>query len=207
MLVDDLKYFVDNEIKSFNPPESRRTNPNDSRPASKFKFLDPSCLKKSDARKPIVTKTAVTRRIPLMTLNYKDSNLRKTRSQEKDKDNVEGFHPFENNRLKRIKDIDMGIRKNPSFGSTSAWCKLPLEDQKLSRGNRALKNSLDEKTPLCVIQKVEWDGKNDVFVYYGLYTMNNYTQERSAEGNMVFKFQLQRIRGQPQLHAMFNACR
>ena len=60
MLVDDLKYFVENEIKSFNPPESRRNNPNDSRPVGKVKFLDPLCLKKCDARKPIVTKTAVT---------------------------------------------------------------------------------------------------------------------------------------------------
>ncbi|PWA93490.1 SRA-YDG, PUA-like domain protein [Artemisia annua] len=85
ILVDDLKYFVDNEIKSFNPPESRRNNPNDSRPAGKVKFLDPSCLKKCDARKPFVTKTALTRRIPLMTLNNIDSNLRKTSSQEKGK--------------------------------------------------------------------------------------------------------------------------
>ena len=38
MLVDDLKYFVDNEIKSFNPPESKRNNPNDSRPTRKVKF-------------------------------------------------------------------------------------------------------------------------------------------------------------------------
>ncbi|PWA45873.1 PUA-like domain-containing protein [Artemisia annua] len=59
MLVDDFKYFVDNKIKSFNPPQSRRNNPNNSRPAGKVKFLDPSCLKKYD-RKPNVTKTAVT---------------------------------------------------------------------------------------------------------------------------------------------------
>ena len=66
-------------------------------------------------------------------------------------------------------------------GLSSLGCKLPLDDQKLSRGNRALKNSLDEKTPVCVIQKVEWDEKNDVFVYYGLYTVNNYTREKEVQ--------------------------
>ena len=47
-------------------------------------------------------------------------------------------------------------------GLSSLGCKLPLEDQKLSRGNRALKNNLDKKTPVRVIRKVEGDGKNDV---------------------------------------------
>ncbi|XP_071728998.1 YDG domain-containing protein At5g47150-like [Rutidosis leptorrhynchoides] len=73
-------------------------------------------------------------------------------------------------------------------------CKKPQEDQKLERGNLALKHSMVEKKPVRVIRKV---GKNQqVFVYDGLYIVNRCTQEKS-EGKLVFKFKLNRLPGQP----------
>lgn len=317
MLMDDLKYFVDNKIKSFNPPDCRRNNSNDSRPAGKVKFLDPLCLKKCDARKPndmesrnnpsfgsrsarkvkfwdptcsmegdaqkvsdtttVVSEKESVRRvkikqmITLFDVVYEEL-LHENRLKEKGERIANWRVPTEvanivKQKLKLMepdkllgsiygiqvgdtfryrsqlqmvglhcqpqkgidytkidgKNLAISIVDSHRYSNESGSCdmmiycgqgglgflgrKLPPEDQKLARGNRALKNSLDEKTPVRVIRKVEGDGKNDVFVYYGLYTVNNYTQERSAEGNMVFKFQLQRIPGQPQLHTMFNACR
>ncbi|KAI3815904.1 hypothetical protein L1987_15587 [Smallanthus sonchifolius] len=85
--------------------------------------------------------------------------------------------------------------------------KLPPEDQKLKRGNLALKNSMDERTPVRVIRKLEGVQKNEVFVYDGLYAVNHYTEKRNEEGNIVYKFHLHRVPGQPPLHQMMNARR
>ncbi|KAF5805603.1 putative [histone H3]-lysine(4) N-trimethyltransferase [Helianthus annuus] len=84
-------------------------------------------------------------------------------------------------------------------------CKLPPEDQKLVRGNLALKNSMDERTPVRVIRKVEGFQKNELFVYDGLYVVNHYTQNRNEEGKIAFQFHLSRVPGQPLLHKMLNA--
>ncbi|KAI3735097.1 hypothetical protein L6452_14585 [Arctium lappa] len=84
------------------------------------------------------------------------------------------------------------------------------EDQKLERGNLALKNSMNEKNPVRVIRKLHSRGgrkNNDVFVYDGLYIVVDYKHKKGAEGKMVFMFQLKRIPGQPQLHKMLNASR
>lgn len=79
------------------------------------------------------------------------------------------------------------------------------EDQKLERGNLALKNSMDEKNVVRVVRKIhEVGGNNDVFVYDGLYIVKSCKEEKGDQGKMVFMFELKRIAGQPQLHKMLN---
>ncbi|GJZ84019.1 putative histone-lysine N-methyltransferase [Tanacetum coccineum] len=84
--------------------------------------------------------------------------------------------------------------------------KFLPQDQTLERGNLALKNSMNEKTPVRVIRKLQKVGKdNDIFVYDGLYIVKQSTQEKDANGKIVFMFELNRVPGQPQLHKMLNA--
>ncbi|KAJ0764601.1 putative [histone H3]-lysine(4) N-trimethyltransferase [Helianthus annuus] len=84
------------------------------------------------------------------------------------------------------------------FGS-----KSPPKDQQLVSGNMAMKNSMEKKSPVRVIRKVASFGK-DVFVYDGLYTVDRYTDDKNAEGNIEFKFHLKRVPGQPSLHGMLK---
>ncbi|KAJ0538688.1 putative [histone H3]-lysine(4) N-trimethyltransferase [Helianthus annuus] len=84
------------------------------------------------------------------------------------------------------------------FGS-----KSPPKDQQLVSGNMAMKNSMDKKSPVRVIRKVVSFGK-DVFVYDGLYTVDRYTDDKNAKGNIEFKFHLKRVPGQPSLHSMLK---
>ncbi|KAL5698795.1 [histone H3]-lysine(4) N-trimethyltransferase [Ranunculus cassubicifolius] len=80
-------------------------------------------------------------------------------------------------------------------------------DQKLKRGNLALKNSMNAKSPVRVIRgfkeakgnetllaRLDMDGK---LVYDGLYMVEHYWEEQGQHGNNVFKFRLRRIPGQP----------
>ncbi|KAF9613783.1 hypothetical protein IFM89_011507 [Coptis chinensis] len=95
------------------------------------------------------------------------------------------------------------------------------EDQRLEQGNLYLKNSIDEKTPVRVIRgfketkgiKVLRDFKEkkgsdmlhtrgkrvSTYTYDGLYMVERYWKEKGNHGTMVFKFQLRRIPGQPEL--------
>ncbi|KAM0030311.1 putative [histone H3]-lysine(4) N-trimethyltransferase chromatin remodeling SET family [Helianthus debilis subsp. tardiflorus] len=82
------------------------------------------------------------------------------------------------------------------------------ENQKLERGNLALKNNVDLRYPVRVIRgyKVKppesSDSKNKVlttYIYDGLYTVESCNQVTGPKGNMVFKFELKRVPGQPQL--------
>ncbi|PON64625.1 histone H3-K9 methyltransferase [Parasponia andersonii] len=74
------------------------------------------------------------------------------------------------------------------------------EDQKLERGNLALKNSMHEKNPVRVIRGSESsDGRSRTYVYDGLYLVVKLWQELGPHGKLVFKFQLERIPGQPEL--------
>ncbi|KAE9622102.1 putative histone-lysine N-methyltransferase chromatin remodeling SET family [Lupinus albus] len=71
------------------------------------------------------------------------------------------------------------------------------EDQKLERGNLALKNSIEAKNPVRVIMKSESkDGSCKIYAYYGLYEVVRYWQERWSHGMLVFKFEMRRIPGQ-----------
>ncbi|GJV69884.1 putative histone-lysine N-methyltransferase [Tanacetum coccineum] len=82
-------------------------------------------------------------------------------------------------------------------GLTFLGGKAPPEDQKLERGNLALKNSKDEKTPVRVIRKVHGNGRsNEVFVYDGLYSVIDFSKKRGEKGKMVFMFKLKRLPGQ-----------
>ncbi|KAL2337897.1 hypothetical protein Fmac_012343 [Flemingia macrophylla] len=93
--------------------------------------------------------------------------------------------------------------RNPSVRSN-----VSCHDQKLERGNLALKNSMDAKSPVRVILKDEnlFDGVDNCanksynfpFVYDGLYLVDTMTQERGKSGKFVFKFILKRISEQPQ---------
>ena len=72
------------------------------------------------------------------------------------------------------------------------------EDQKLERGNLALKNSMHERNPVRVIRGTESsDGRT--YIYDGLYLVVKCWQDYGPHGKLVFKFQLDRIQGQPEL--------
>ncbi|KAL5698788.1 [histone H3]-lysine(4) N-trimethyltransferase [Ranunculus cassubicifolius] len=83
-------------------------------------------------------------------------------------------------------------------------------DQKLKRGNLALKNSMNAKSPVRVIrgfkeakgnetllERLDMDGK---LVYDGLFMVEHYWEEQGQHGNNVFKFRLRRIPGQPAIN-------
>ncbi|XP_022738989.1 LOW QUALITY PROTEIN: histone-lysine N-methyltransferase, H3 lysine-9 specific SUVH5-like [Durio zibethinus] len=95
--------------------------------------------------------------------------------------------------------IYSGEGANPKVQSTKS-----IDDQKLERGNLALKNSSEVKTPIRVIRKVSFvasSGKTIYrkFVYDGLYFVDSYRQERASSGKLVFKFMLKRFPGQPKV--------
>ncbi|XP_010682904.2 histone-lysine N-methyltransferase, H3 lysine-9 specific SUVH4 [Beta vulgaris subsp. vulgaris] len=79
--------------------------------------------------------------------------------------------------------------------------KKQVQDQKLERGNLALKNSMEEDLPVRVIRghssKNSYVGK--VYTYDGLYKVVNYWAEKGVSGFTVYKFRLKRMEGQPEL--------
>jgi euchromatic histone-lysine N-methyltransferase len=80
-------------------------------------------------------------------------------------------------------------------------------DQKLEKGNLALRNSMNAKRPVRVILKIfgkfdcmeEWRNNvsNCSFKYDGLYSVDTMTQERGEFGKLVFKFKLNKLSDQP----------
>ncbi|GLJ26396.1 hypothetical protein SUGI_0508910 [Cryptomeria japonica] len=97
-------------------------------------------------------------------------------------------------------------------GNNYCGDKRQTEDQKLERGNLALKNSIDLKIPVRVIRgikqkhsgneghKESWKNKVSVlYTYDGLYDVEKYWSDRGASGYSVFKFLLRRQLGQPKL--------
>lgn len=79
--------------------------------------------------------------------------------------------------------------------------KKQVSDQKLERGNLALKNSMLEGLPVRVIRghdsKSSYVGR--VYTYDGLYKVVKYWAEKGVSGFTVFKFRLKRLEGQPDL--------
>ncbi|KAL6556596.1 hypothetical protein OROGR_005884 [Orobanche gracilis] len=86
--------------------------------------------------------------------------------------------------------------------------KQQPEDQKLEKGNLALKNCISAKTPVRVIRG--WKDKVvdpldpkqrfvTTYVYDGLYTVTKYWRETGPHGKQVFMFELRRNPGQPEL--------
>ncbi|KAM3407669.1 hypothetical protein ACQJBY_001191 [Aegilops geniculata] len=86
--------------------------------------------------------------------------------------------------------------------------KKENEDQKLVRGNLALKNCIKTKTPVRVIHGFKGPNREEgshskakevsIFTYDGLYHVVQCWQE-GLPGSRVFKYRLQRISGQPEL--------
>ncbi|KDP39948.1 hypothetical protein JCGZ_03479 [Jatropha curcas] len=78
------------------------------------------------------------------------------------------------------------------------------EDQKLERGNLALRNSIEAKNPVRVIRgdtrvSESSSARTKTYVYDGLYLVEKYWQEMGPHGKLVYKFRLVRIPGQPEL--------
>uniref|UniRef100_K3ZCJ1 Histone-lysine N-methyltransferase n=2 Tax=Setaria italica TaxID=4555 RepID=K3ZCJ1_SETIT len=73
--------------------------------------------------------------------------------------------------------------------------------QTLLRGNLALKNSMDNGNPVRVIrghvEKSSYTGK--VYTYDGLYKVVDFLPEKGVRGELVFKYRLKRLEGQPPL--------
>uniref|UniRef100_A0A803PYI2 Uncharacterized protein n=1 Tax=Cannabis sativa TaxID=3483 RepID=A0A803PYI2_CANSA len=84
-------------------------------------------------------------------------------------------------------------------GSTTNSDKKP-EDQKLEGGNLALTNSMVLKTPIRVIRGCDpYKRRFKKFVYIGLYLVKSYKQVTGPHGNLIYKFWLERIPGQPEV--------
>ncbi|WOG85781.1 hypothetical protein DCAR_0104974 [Daucus carota subsp. sativus] len=93
-------------------------------------------------------------------------------------------------------------------GGLSGKDKQP-EDQKLERGNLALKNSIKFGNFVRVVRGSKETKASEsadaraktvmTYVYDGLYTVERYWQEEGAHGKLVFKFELRRSPGQPEL--------
>lgn len=85
-------------------------------------------------------------------------------------------------------------------GGTAVYLDKKPEDQKLENGNLALKNSMDEKNPVRVIRGCDpYKRRFRKFVYIGLYLVERFWEAKGPHGNRVFKFQLERIPGQPEV--------
>nr|GMD71462.1 histone-lysine N-methyltransferase, H3 lysine-9 specific SUVH6-like [Ipomoea batatas] len=92
--------------------------------------------------------------------------------------------------------IYIGSGANPKVSSSNK----KVDDQKLEKGNLALKNSMDAKLPIrviCLQKTLGMSGQG--YTYAGLYTVSNYKQERDERGNSVFKFELRRLPWQANL--------
>ncbi|CAM0951106.1 unnamed protein product [Alopecurus aequalis] len=86
--------------------------------------------------------------------------------------------------------------------------KKEAEDQELKRGNLALKNCIETKTPVRVTHGFKGQSKGEAghskskqvstYTYDGLYVVKDCWQE-GEKGSMVFKYRLKRIPGQPEL--------
>ncbi|XP_009626893.1 uncharacterized protein LOC107785273 isoform X1 [Nicotiana tabacum] len=106
-----------------------------------------------------------------------------------------------------VEDADVLIYSGQG-GNVVGKVKTP-EDQKLERGNLALKNSISVQNPVRVIRgsketktSESVDGKVKVvttYVYDGLYKVDNFWTEQGPKGKMVFMFKLVRVPGQPEL--------
>ncbi|XP_019430840.1 PREDICTED: histone-lysine N-methyltransferase, H3 lysine-9 specific SUVH4 [Lupinus angustifolius] len=79
--------------------------------------------------------------------------------------------------------------------------KRQIRDQKLERGNLALKNCVEQCVPVRVVRGHEssssYTGK--IYTYDGLYKVVNYWAEKGISGFIVYKFRLRRLEGQPLL--------
>ncbi|KAI9082939.1 hypothetical protein K1719_035082 [Acacia pycnantha] len=93
-----------------------------------------------------------------------------------------------------------GVLIYTGHGGNVMYSRKQPEDQKLERGNLALKNSSKKKNPVRVIRGAFLgDGSRRKFVYDGLYEVETYWQEMGTHGKRIFKFKLRRNPNQPEL--------
>lgn len=93
-------------------------------------------------------------------------------------------------------------------GLATSGDKQP-EDQKLERGNLALKNSMEMKNYVRVIRGFKETKPTEnsdsraklvaTYIYDGLYVVEKYWQEMGKLEKLIFKFKLTRVPGQPEL--------
>ncbi|CAK9229826.1 unnamed protein product [Sphagnum troendelagicum] len=78
-----------------------------------------------------------------------------------------------------------------------------VADQVLTRGNEALKNSFEHSKPIRVIRghKDKKSPTTESYTYLGLYKALAMRYEPGVGGNLVYKFDLQRLEGQQMLPA------
>ncbi|MED6119582.1 hypothetical protein PIB30_013016 [Stylosanthes scabra] len=73
-----------------------------------------------------------------------------------------------------------------------------VEDQKLKQGNKALRNSIEEKNPVRVIRTTEsMDETGKKYVYDGQYLVETCWQDKELQCTSVLRFRLRRIPDQP----------
>lgn len=86
-----------------------------------------------------------------------------------------------------------------SGGKSGLDCKP--NDQKLERGNLAMKGSMKYEIPVRVIRGVKdaTSPSGKTYTYDGLYRVDNFWSEKGKSGFEEFKFKLQRLPDQPEL--------
>ncbi|XP_048317984.1 histone-lysine N-methyltransferase, H3 lysine-9 specific SUVH4 isoform X1 [Ziziphus jujuba] len=79
--------------------------------------------------------------------------------------------------------------------------KRQIEDQKMIRGNLALKNNMEQSIPVRVVRghKCVTSYSNKLYTYDGLYKVDKYWAAKGAAGYTVYKYRLKRLPGQPVL--------
>ncbi|CAJ1787349.1 unnamed protein product [Sphenostylis stenocarpa] len=79
--------------------------------------------------------------------------------------------------------------------------KRQIQDQKMERGNLALKNCVEQCVPVRVIRghdsSSSYSGK--VYTYDGLYKVVHWWEDEGISGYKIFKYRLRRLEGQPTL--------
>ncbi|CAN1190859.1 Histone-lysine N-methyltransferase, H3 lysine-9 specific SUVH3, partial [Linum perenne] len=101
-------------------------------------------------------------------------------------------------------DSDVLIYSGHGGSSTS---KKGASDQKLERGNLALERSLRRGSQVRVIRGMK-DGNNTatkVYVYDGLYTIQESWVEKANTGCNIFKYKLVRMPGQPDAFSVWKS--
>ncbi|MCO5592014.1 hypothetical protein L7F22_046008 [Adiantum nelumboides] len=86
-------------------------------------------------------------------------------------------------------------------GGKSGLDNKTMEDQKLERGNLAMKESMKHQLPVRVIRGVKdsTSPSGKTYTYDGLYKVDKFWSEMGKSGFAEFKFKLQRLPDQPDL--------
>ncbi|WVZ88149.1 hypothetical protein U9M48_034697 [Paspalum notatum var. saurae] len=77
--------------------------------------------------------------------------------------------------------------------------KKEKHDQKLEKGNLALMNSMKKKNPIRVVRSAKdpFGISRNIYIYDGLYRIEDSWMDRAKNGFSVFKYKLRREPGQP----------